>query len=240
MIELLSRSTPVVLCALLFTSCGKSDAPDGQHTARACNELIAGAVAAARAGNFNESRRLLSRLSDLAPDRSDANAIVSAMEDAFRSLPLESGNPAGDWEMYRCSCEVAEMMMDAIWRLTNSPDSVIDFICLQRGRYDEIAEDCQRRYRELLRRENCCGVDRPELVRLHNLRCNYIHSITVADESTLFSVISNKFFSSERREFDVCMDRLKKALGRNVGLDEQLRLLYPQTKIGTGKSKGRR
>jgi hypothetical protein len=44
------------------------------------------------------------------------------------------------------------------------------------------------------------------------------------------AVISNKFFSSDRKEFDASMNRLKKALGRNLGFDEQLRLLHPERK----------
>ena len=227
--EMFCKYTFVLCCVLLFPACEKDNASGCHSARRAYLGTIEEYVAATRAGNFRESRRLLDRLTALSNnlDRVDANETVSAIEEAFRSLPLEAGDSSGDWELYRSSCKMAELMADAIWRLTNSPDRVIDFICLQRQRYEGIARDSERRYRELMRRQNGDTLARQELVRLHNLKCNYIHSITIEDESTLFSVISNKFFSSSRHEFDASMDRLKKALGRNMGLEEQLRLLYP-------------
>ena len=226
---LFCKSMFVLCCALLFSACEKDNASGPRSATSAYLRAIEEYVAAARDGNFNEGRLLLGRLSALPNDMDqvDADEIAAAIEDAFRSLPLEAGNPYGDWELYHGSCEMAELVVDVVWRLTNSPDRVIDFICLQRQRYEEIAKDSERRYREVMTRQNGDAVARQELARLHNLKCNYIHSITIEDESTLMSVISNKFFSSSRHEFDASMNRLKKALGRNLGLDEQLRLLYP-------------
>ncbi len=43
-------------------------------------------------------------------------------------------------------------------------------------------------------------------------------------------VVSNKFFSVDRSEFDKSMEHLRKVLGKNFGYDEQLRLLHPNKK----------
>lgn len=229
MIKMFGKFTLMLYCTLLFTACERNNATGCHSASRAFQKTIKEYVAATRTGDFSESKRLFNRLSDLQNEVSleDADKIISTIEESFCSLPLEAGDPSGDWELYHGSCQLAELMMDVIWRLTNSPDRVIDFICLQRRRYDEIAKDSERRYREAQRLEKNDETYTRELVRLHNLNCNYIHSITIEDESTLMAVISNKFFSSTRQEFDNGMDRLKKALGRNVGFDEQLRLLHP-------------
>ena len=232
MMKMCRKIALVLCCTFLFIACERNNVTDGHSASQHYLETIKEYVAATRAGNFIESKQLFRRLSDLPNEvnQRDADEIISAIEEAFMSLPLEAGNPSGDWELYRGSCQMAEFMMDVIWRLTNSPDRVIDFICLQRRRYEEMAKDCERRYHNAQQRVKDDVTPTHELVRLHNLKCNCIHSITIEDESTLMSVISNKFFTSNRQEFDASMDRLKKALGRNVGFDEQLRLLHPDRK----------
>ena len=130
--EKFRRYTFVLCCVFLFPACEKDNA-SGCNSARSTYlGTIEEYVAATRAGNFRESRRLLDRLTALSNnlDRVDANETVSAIEEAFRSLPLEAGDSSGDWELYRGSCKMAELMADVIWRLTNSPDRVIDFIAI--------------------------------------------------------------------------------------------------------------
>ena len=58
----------------------------------------------------------------------------------------------------------------------------------------------------------------------------YLYPIELSDEHVLMEVVSNKFFSVDRKEFDKSMMQLRKAIGRNYGYDEQLRLLYPDRK----------
>ncbi len=229
MINMFEMFTFMICCMLLFAACERNNAAGCHPSSRAYLKTLNEYVAATRSGNFSESKRLFRRLSDLQNEVNleDAEKIIPMIEEAFMSLPLEAGDPSGDWELYHGSCQMAELTMEGIWRLTNSPDRVIDFICLQRRRYDEMAKDSACRYREAQQLVNDDVPSTRELVRLHNLNCNYSHSITIEDESTLMVVISNKFFSSDRKEFDASMDRLKKALGRNLGFDEQLRLLHP-------------
>ena len=232
MIKMFGKYMYILCCTLLFAACERNNVAGCHPASRAYLKTFNEYVAATHAGNYSESKILFRRLSDLQNEVNleDAEKIMSMIEEAFLLLPLEAGDSSGDWELYHGSCQMAELMMDVIWRLTNSPDRVIDFICFQRRRYEEMAKDSERRYREAQRLGKYDEPHARELVRLHNLNCNYIHSITIEDESTLMAVISNKFFSSDRKEFDASMDRLKKALGRNLGFDEQLRLLHPERK----------
>ena len=161
--------------------------------------------------------------SDAASREKRLNELVAT----FEGLPLEGKDESDDWNAYRRSCETADFVARKIWKATGDPDKVIDFWALQRKRYDAEAEKCEsaRRRAEEKVRASAQGGD--ESRRFHNLRCMYLHSIEMDDERTLMEVVSNKFFTASREDFDRSMNGLRKSLGRNIGYDEQLRLLHP-------------
>lgn len=148
----------------------------------------------------------------------------------FMEVPLEGINEDGDSCAYRHACETAEMIVGEIWRLTRDPDKVIDFWTIQRKRFETEAERCESAFRRAMARGRGLTGDDDESRRFHNLRCLYLDPIEIRDEHILMEVVSNKFFSVDRSEFDKSMEHLRKVLGKNFGYDEQLRLLHPNKK----------
>ena len=160
-------------------------------------------------------------------DRHDA---MSRFVQDFMEVPLEGSDEASDSCAYRNACEIAETIAGKIWELSGDPDKVIDFWTIQRKWFDAEAERCAVAFRRAIEKEYGMTKSGEESRRFHNLRCLYLYPIEMRDEHVLMEVVSNKFFSVDRKEFDKSMIQLRKVLGRNYGYDEQLRLLYPDRK----------
>ncbi len=160
-------------------------------------------------------------------DRHDA---LDRLVRDFMEVPLEGIDEDGDLCAYRHARETAEAAAGEIWRLSRDPDRVIDFWTIQRKRFDAEAKRCESAFRRATEKGHGMTHGGDGSRRFHNLRCLYLSPIEMSDEHVLMEVVSNKFFSVDRGEFDKCMEHLRKVLGRNFGYDEQLRLIHPNRK----------
>ena len=155
---------------------------------------------------------------------------ISRLVRDFMEVPLEGCDESDDACAYRNACKIAETIAGKIWELSGDPDKVIEFWSIQRKRFDAEAERCAEAFRRATEKERGMPQSSEESRRFHNLRCLYLYPIEMQDEHVLMEVVSNKFFSVGRNEFDLSMVQLRKAIGRNFGYDEQLRLLHPDKK----------
>ena len=161
---------------------------------------------------------------------SDQDDTILHLVRDFNEVPLEGVDEASDLGAYRRACKTAEDVAAAIWKLSGDPDRVIDFWTIQRHRFDAEAERSEELFRRAVEKERSMSHVGQDSRRFHNLRCLYLYPIEMSDEHILMEVVSNKFFSADREEFDESMAHLRKAIGRNIGYDEQLRLLHPNRK----------
>ena len=224
-----TQLTGITCLVLLFAGCNR-EAGQVERNDREYTQRISAFIDLARKCDPERTKAAAADLVRLDPDLS-----MSARQEAmlllvngFKETPLEGQDISSDWTVYRNSCILGDAVSRELWRLTCNPDLVIDFWIHQRRLYDAEVSKCEAICRQAEKKTQMQAEE--EYRRFNNLKCLYLHSIAMDDESTLMEVVSNKFFTTSRRDFDKSMNDVRKALGRNFGYDEQLRVIHPERK----------
>lgn len=223
--------TGITCLVLLFTGCNR-EAGQVERNGREYTQRISAFIDLARQGDPQRTKSAAADLVQLDLDLSIAarQAAISMLVNGFKEIPLVGQDPSSDWTVYRNSCILGDAVSRELWRLSGDPDKVIDFWVLQRKLYDAEVLKCEAICRQAEQKTQVQMQAEEEYRRFNDLKCLYLHSIDMDDESTLMEVVSNKFFTASRGDFDKSMNDVRKALGRNFGYDEQLRLIHPERK----------